>query len=314
MCGGVFCTLFSLNAAKENRISIVGATSPLGIDLMRVLADGGNEIVALHRDPARLPGLFRGRPNIELLRHDLAHDVPAAVEGTVIWLAHLDQGRFNERETEVNLAAIERFFEHSRNVLRVIFVSSGGSVYGPAESFPIDEDARLMPLSSYGKAKAAIERRLAELAAERGFGLAILRPGNIYGFSDPNHDVKGVVAAAVDSLANAAPFTLIGEGRTIRDLIHIDDVVRAVAAAIESERQNIIWNIATGKGTAVSDVITKVEAAAGRKITNIRHIENFSSDVDANILSIRRAASQSGWRPLIALDDGIERTVSEHLV
>src|SRR5205814_288267 len=93
-------------------------------------------------------------------------DFTDAARETVIWLAHLEQGRFNERETEVNLKPFENFLEQAQNspVEKFIFVSSGGSVYGEPQFLPITEEHPRNPLSSYGKAKRAMEDKLLEFA------------------------------------------------------------------------------------------------------------------------------------------------------
>jgi nucleoside-diphosphate-sugar epimerase len=80
-------------------------------------------------------------------------------------------------------------------------------------------------------------------------------------------------------------------------------------AAVESPQKKILWNVATGKGTTALEVLELILEKSGFKKPEFKYVENFSSDVGANILSIARITSESGWRPLISLDEGISRTI-----
>jgi UDP-glucose 4-epimerase len=295
-------------------ISVIGATSPLGIDLVHQLAGLGYRVRATFRSAGRIPKSWQDDPLITSVPLDLGRpgNMAGFIQPVVIWLAHLDQGRFNENEVEKNLSAFEAFLAQaaSSQVEKIIFVSSGGSVYGETRNLPIVEGHPRQPLSSYGKAKAAMEQRLFDFGSETGIGTAILRPGNIYGFSDPNNDHKGIVAAFLNAIRTRQPFTLIHEGRTVRDFIDVDDVCRAIAAAVESEKDHLIWNVATGSGLSIADLIAKVIGRSGFEMPEVRHIENFSSDVSSNVLSIKRITSESDWRPTIGIDEGIRKLLA----
>lgn len=295
--------------------NVIGGTSPLGIDLTRHLINEGGRVRMSCRSKGRVPLYLRECPSVEIGRLDLdpGTDFTPFLSGTVVWLAHLDQGRSNELEVETNIAVFERFLSQATraDVSKIIFVSSGGSVYGEPETLPIREDHPLRPLSSYGKAKAAMERLLIEMTGRSALPTAILRPGNIYGFSDPNRDIKGIVAAFIDALAGEKPFTLIHEGRTVRDFIHVDDVVSAISAAAESREKNVVWNVATGSGNPTIDIIEMISRAAERQARELIRVDNFETDVEQSVLSIARIKSRSDWSPRISLDAGIARTVAE---
>lgn len=299
---------------EKQTISVIGGTSPLGIDLVRFLAGEGVKVAASYRDVGRVASDIVLHSNVVAVSLDLTQPFVSdqLYCKTVVWLAHVGQGRFNSEEVAANLAALDAFLisPEIEDVEKFIFVSSGGSVYGTPEKLPITEAHKLTPLSSYGKAKAAMEQRLTMFSQDSGIDLAILRPGNIYGFSDPNNDVKGIVAAAIDAIKRDKKFPLIHAGKTIRDYIHVDDVIDAIILAAENKAKNIVWNVATGVGTSVAGIIEKISRASGRKLENIEHIKNYASDVESNILSIKRIKRESDWRPTISLDDGIDRIVA----
>jgi UDP-glucose 4-epimerase len=300
-----------------NEINVIGATSPLGIDLVRLLADDGYRVRASFRAPERVPELWRYHLSITYEHLDLNDSRELAVfcSKTIVWLAHLGQGRFNDHEVETNLLAFEAFLSEAEvlQVEKIVFVSSGGSVYGEPDELPISEDHPLEPLSSYGKAKAAMERRLHEFATKTGVAAAIIRPGNIYGFTDPNNDHKGIVAAFLNSIQTRTPFTRIHNGKTVRDFIHVDDVSRAIIAAVENKRKHIVWNVATAKGNSIADVIEMIQNQTGLAVPDFIDVENYSSDVNANILAIERITAESDWRPQIDLEEGIAATVKSRL-
>ena len=241
-----------------NNVSVIGATSPLGISLVDALKDAGCTVVASFRDMNLVPANWDDDPHILLHNLDLLYEPDAAAFGceTVVWLAHIDAGRNNEKEIEDNRRAFERFLSGltRSTTSKIVFVSSGGSVYGHPQILPIPEGHTRVPLSTYGKTKRELEDRLIAFGRGSGLQTAILRPGNIYGFERPDRKSKGVIGAFLRSLADGSPFTLIHGGRTVRDFIHVDDVCTGVLAAIRSESGDIVWNVATGIGTSTVDV------------------------------------------------------------
>lgn len=295
-------------------ISVIGATSPLGINLVELLAEKGAQIYAGYRSEALVPQAWRDHPLITGRKLDLSEEQPDLTgfcARTVVWLAHLEQGRFNDHESAVNLAPFENFLAQAKaaRTEKIVFVSSGGAVYGEPLFLPITEDHPRNPLSSYGKAKRAMEERLSEFNRETNIKTAVIRPGNIYGFENPQRESKGIVGTFLKSIKNHAPFTLIHRGQTVRDFVHVRDVSRAVATAIESPQKEIVWNVATGEGHRIAEIMELILKKSGFEPPPVNHIENFSSDVSANILSIKRITSESEWRPLTGLEAGLEKTI-----
>lgn len=294
-------------------ITLVGSTSPLGVSLVPFLTAAGYKVNAVYRNAALLPADWWENKAIEPVEYDLSSPgatLPAA--DAVIWLAHLDAGRYNEREVDMNLAAFEHFLSQISSLTeKMIFVSSGGSVYGNSSVLPIPEDHPREPLSTYGQAKKALEDRLMRHGRESGIATAILRPGNIYGFERPDRKTKGVTAAFLRALTDDKPFTIIHRGQTVRDLIYVDDVSRAVICALRSEKRSIVWNVGTGTGTSTSDVLELILELTGRKMPALIDKENFSSDVLNSILDVSSIAQCAGWRAEIPLSDGMRMTV-EH--
>lgn len=273
-----------------------------------MLLHQGFAVTATYRDEPLLADEWRGDSAVNCVECDLTAERfdERLISPVMIWLAHLDQSRYNDREAEVNVAAFERMIDACGDTLeQLIFVSSGGSIYGEPESLPISESHERRPLSSYGKAKLAIEDLIGEL---NGVKTAILRPGNIYGFERPGMRGKGVIAAYLRAVDEGGRFTLIHNGVTVRDLIHVDDVSKAIIAALNSGKDRIVWNVATGVGTSIRQILDKIDSVIGRR-PQIERIENYDSDVLENILAIDAITSQSDWRPGIALSDGLSKVL-----
>ena len=167
-------------------ISIIGVTSPLGTKLTDRLADLGFGVTATFRSEDRIPKEWYHNDSIDCFPLELSEgcDLTPLCSPQVVWLAHLDQGRFNDRETTINLEPFESFLARAEDssVRQITFISSGGAVYGESITSPIDESHPRDPLSSYGKAKKAIEDTLIAFGRSTGIHTAIIRPGNIYGF------------------------------------------------------------------------------------------------------------------------------------
>lgn len=296
-----------------NKVSIIGATSPLGITLVDALKDAGSTVHGNFRNRELVPAAWNKDPQIMLHNLDLLDDfnsTPFACE-TVVWLAHIDAGRSNDREIEVNLNAFERFLDTLRKstTQKIVFVSSGGSVYGHPEILPISENHPREPLSTYGKTKRALEDRLTAFGRSSGIHTAVLRPGNIYGFERPDRKSKGVTGAFLRSLAHGSPFTLIHSGRTVRDFIHVDDVCTAVISAIRSDMKEIVWNVATGIGTSTIEVLQRIIDHTDAEMPELIAHENFETDVLENVLCVQRIKAEAGWTPSFDLDAGIARTI-----
>jgi len=295
--------------------SVIGSTSPLGVFLVKKLADKDFGVTATFRSAGLIPDEWTDNETIKTLELDLndSLDEKAFSSDTIIWLAHLGAGRDNAAEVDINLRSFDRALKVIRpdKTRRIIFVSSGGSVYGPQENVPIREYQERHPLSSYGNAKRVIEDRLLEFGSSSSISTAILRPGNIYGFESPERATKGVVGAFLRALDSGSKFTLIHGGETVRDFIHVDDVCEAVTLAVESNDAHVVWNVATGTGHTIMGVLQMILAHSGRSMPETDDVENYSSDVLVNVLSPERIYADAGWRAQIDLKTGLKTTVNE---
>lgn len=191
---------------------------------------------------------------------------------------------------------------------RMLFLSSGGAVYGHPHYLPMDEAHPLNPVSSYGVVKAAIEHYLRMYEVNYGFRASIIRPANPYGPGQSSIGQLGAVNTFIHLAQTAQPATLWGDGSTIRDFVYIADVVGLLLAAAESEATGT-FNCGGGAGTSLLELIGVVERATGTLLQRqFKPARAF--DPPEVVLDISRARQTFDWRPRVSLEEGVALTIA----
>lgn len=195
-----------------------------------------------------------------------------------------------------------------QEIHRVVFASSGGTVYGPAGHAPIPETAATDPISAYGIGKLTVEKYLALYHHLHGLEYRVLRIANAYGPHQHPRLEQGLVASVLHRLLSGMPIPVWGNGAAIRDYIHIDDVVSAMlAAGFSAPGGARLFNVGSGIGRSVSSVIDDAARITGRRaILDIR--PGRSADVAVNILDCGRLRRELGWTPAVVWADGLAGT------
>jgi UDP-glucose 4-epimerase len=191
---------------------------------------------------------------------------------------------------------------------RIVLVSSGGTVYGPAHRLPIDENHPTEPVSPYGITKVTIDRYAMMFHQNMDLPVCIARPANAYGESQRSGSGQGFLAAAIDSILSKRHVEIYGENGTIRDYIHVSDVARGIIAVLEWGVPGEAYNIGTGVGTChaeILEILTDLAQHEGLEI-NPSFLPERRFDVAANILDSSKLHRVSGWRHEIALRDGLK--------
>jgi UDP-glucuronate 4-epimerase len=210
-----------------------------------------------------------------------------------------------------NVLATQRLLELSASsgVARFIY-SSSSSVYGNAESYPVDESMRPQPFSPYGVTKLAGEHLCTLYAQNFGLPVVSLRYFTVYGPAQrPDMATHRLFEAALTGSA----FPLYGTGEQLRDFTFVDDVVRANLLAAEADVEpGLVFNIAGGGECSMLELIELVEQVSGREIeVDRRDVER--GDVHRTGASIDRAARRLGWAPQVSLRHGLEQQHEWHL-
>lgn len=192
-------------------------------------------------------------------------------------------------------------------VKKIIYVSSGGAIYGQPERLPVNEKAPTDPQSGYGISKLTIEKYLSLYKQQYGLNYIIVRPSNPYGPWQEASQFQGLITTTLLALKDSQTIKIWGDGSSVRDFIYIDDLVQAISLAIFKETEAHVFNIGSGEGVSVTQILDMATKITGRSTAIV--FEDFRSfDVKTIYLDIRRARSDLGWTPKIRLDEGIERT------
>ena len=191
-------------------------------------------------------------------------------------------------------------------VSKLIFFSSGGTVYGLPESIPIEENHPSNPICSYGIHKLAVENYMYMFYKLYGLKSIVLRLSNPYGPGQNIEKKQGVLSTIINNLLSGNELEIWGDGTVIRDYIYISDVVNACIKSIQIESEFCILNIGSGKGFCINDITAMVEEISGKKL-NIVFKAQRNFDVPVNILSIKKTVSVLGWQPKVPIELGISQ-------
>jgi UDP-glucose 4-epimerase len=187
---------------------------------------------------------------------------------------------------------------------QVVFTSTGGAIYGECDEPALEEDARL-PVSPYGTSKLAGEEYLATWNRLYGSSHVALRLGNVYGPRQDPHGEAGVVAIFLSRIRDGKPATIFGDGRQTRDYVAASDVVRALVAAVGAGGGG--FNVGTGVETSVLELWQACREATGVE-AEVVHDPPRLGELQRSVLDPGRAERELGWRPEVALPDGLRRT------
>ena len=152
-----------------------------------------------------------------------------------------------------------------------------------------------------------MEKYLAMVAEQSGFRHLEIRPSNPYGPGQNFQAPQGVVAVAMARIARGEPITIRGDGSAEKDYLFVDDFAKACGKLISNPEALGSFNVGSGRGTRLLDVISKIEEVVGRKAELIFEPAQVG-DVTANVLDISKIRQTTGWEPATSLDAGIAQT------
>ncbi len=211
-------------------------------------------------------------------------------------------------DVESNVLGTVRLLTHAvrSGLKKVIFVSSGGTVYGVPKQLPIPETHPTDPVCSYGISKLAIEKYLGLFKQLHGLDYTVLRLANPYGELQRVHASQGAVAVFLGKVLRGEPVEIWGDGSVVRDYIHISDVIDALLAALERTGEEHVFNIGAGRGHSLNEVLDVIERVTGR-VTDRRYLPGRAFDVPISVLSIERAQRVLNWSPKMSFEHGLAR-------
>lgn len=213
-------------------------------------------------------------------------------------------------DCETNVLATVKLADAARRhgVRKIVHTSSGGSIYGQPESFPVDEQTSVAPESPYAAGKAAGELYLEMFSRLYGIGCSFVAPANVYGPRQNPHGEAGVVSIFSQRLLNGEPTKVFGSGSNTRDYVYVKDVARAFYLSSKNEANGERFNIGTGIETSDRELHTLVAKAVGAPDEPIFAPARLG-DVPRSALDSSKATQMIAWSPQTSLRDGISATV-----
>jgi UDP-glucose 4-epimerase len=293
--------------SSPSGILLVGGSGFVGRALAASLAAEGREVYVLSRKlapslPAGVQGHVGDQGDKAVLRPLLArcgqviHLASATTPGDTVWSP--------STEAEASLLPALRFLECLQEFpeSRVIFVSTGGALYGNAQG--AKESTIPSPGSYHGAGKVALETFFSVLGRRRSGGLTILRPSNIYGPGQSLRAGFGIIRTLLERARDGGTITIWGDGSSVRDYLYIDDMVAACRRALSGPAGT--YNIGAGQGTSLNALIAVVELVTGQGL-KVEYQPARASDVERVVLDVQHARERLGWGPTVWLEEGVRR-------
>jgi UDP-glucose 4-epimerase len=302
------------------RALVLGGGGFIGSHLVTALLAQGASVRVLERPyRTRMPSI-PNHPMLEWQEGDFGNvqDIHRALDNVdvVFHLVSTTQPKSSNDDpsfdVESNLSATLRLLDQLRgSKTRLIFASSGGTVYGTPLHTPIPETHPTEPTCSYGIVKLAIEKYLALYQLLHSLDYRVLRVANPYGPGQETNHAQGVVGTFLSRVVHDQPIEVWGDGSVVRDYLYISDTVSALLRAAEYRGTERVFNIGSGGGHSVREIIAAVEQVTGKK-AQASYTAARKFDVPVSVLDITRASKELGWRPEVDLNEGL-RLTHEHL-
>lgn len=217
-------------------------------------------------------------------------------------------------DLEENLISTIKFLDIACNlgVKKVIFFSSGGTIYGDSTGSKLSESDQTNPICSYGIQKLAIEKYLNLYNRMHGLDYGILRIANPFGKKQNIQKKQGFIQTAISCAIHRKPLEIWGDGNIVRDYLHAQDVADAAVGLLDYGGAHKIFNIGSGFGYSINQIISIIENLLGEKM-DVKYEKSRIFDLQSNILDISLAKNELNWSPKIKLEQYIANQLSSNL-
>ena len=296
---------------------LIGGGGFIGQYLARLLTERGRKVFVLGRQPQPSSPIPKGVTYISGDygdEHTLRGLLDQVEEVVDLAYATVPKSSFEDPvfDLHANLPLAVNMFQQaaqSKHLKRIVVVSSGGTVYGHAESLPIPESSTTNPVSPYGITKLAIEKYGLMFHRLVGLPLVVVRPANAYGEGQQAFRGQGFIATAVASILQGLPITVFGGDSIVRDYVHVEDVAVGIVAALERGQVGACYNVGSGVGHTTNQVLSMISELARDDGLSVEIIDKPTRpfDVPINVLDCAKLRNDSGWRSRVELTEGIER-------
>lgn len=301
------------------KITIFGGGGFIGSAIADRLLKDSHELRIFERPRVEPYRQFTNNERVEWLTGDFmsVHDVSRAIDGVDVVLnlvsTTLPKSSNDDPvyDVQTNLVSTLQLLDAmvAKHVRKIVFISSGGTVYGNPTYLPIDENHPTEPRVSYGITKLAIEKYLLLYQSLHGIKANILRVANPYGEHQRVETAQGAVGVFLSKAIQKQPLEIWGDGSVTRDYLYISDVADAFARAVDYDGTKSVFNISSGIGTSLNELIDMIEHVLGHSVVR-QYRPGRAFDVPISVLDNSLARQELGWEPIIGLEEGIVKTAA----
>lgn len=299
------------------KITIFGGGGFIGSNVADRLLKDGHQLRIFERSGIEPYRDFFDDESVKWINGDFmsSQDVAAAIDGVDVIL-HLVSTSLPKSsnddpiyDVQTNLVGTLNLLDLmvKKNVKKIVFISSGGTVYGKPTYIPMDEKHRTEPLVSYGITKLAIEKYLLMYQSLYGMEARILRVANPFGERQRVESAQGAIGVFLSKAIRQQPLEIWGDGLITRDYLYVSDVAEAFALAVKYDGPISVFNISSSVGTTLNQLIEIIENVLGYRIARNYHLAR-PFDVQTSILDNSLAKNELGWRLNVGLEEGIVKT------
>lgn len=301
-----------------SRCLVLGAGGFIGKNLIDELLDKGHEVVMYDR-PETIRRIQEKFPKAVYIEGDFLteNNWGKILQGVKVCYhlisTSLPRASNDDPIGDVtgNILGSLRLLETVRkqnNNIRIVFASSGGTVYGPIKFETVSEEHPTNPICSYGITKLTVEKYLQLYKELHGVNSISLRIANPYGRWQKSDSSQGVISVFAGRILHNNVIDIWGDGSVVRDYVFVKDVVAAMLLASTYGGREVVFNIGSGKGYSLQEILGSLEVATNQKAQIVYHPPR-SFDVQKSVLDVSRAKLELGWTPMVELQDGIYQTV-----
>lgn len=301
-------------------ILLLGAGGFIGTNLAIILSKiEGNIVKAVDRKIDYCENIKKqNMPNVELvtasLDNDMQFDEILCNQDVVYHLVSTTVPTTSNQQIPQELSANVIFTSYLLEacirckVKKVIFISSGGTVYGKAINCPLNEDMLTYPISSYGIQKITIEKLLFLYNYLYGLDYKVIRLSNPYGPYQRPDGILGAVTTFTYKALKNEEIVVYGDGSVVRDYIYIDDAIEGILNIANRPSDYHTFNLGSGNGICINEVLQSIKKVLNVDL-KVTYKKGRKVDVPVNYLDISRYEECFGKTNFISLEEGIRKTV-----
>ena len=299
------------------KVFVTGGTGFMGSHIVELLLAEGHQITVLTSSSSIHPNIQHVQTKIKIVRGDFGnyqllvqHLEESDILVHIAWTTVPKTASENPiYDAQTNIIGSIHLLEAAvkAKVKKVIFVSTGGALYGVPQYTPIDEVHPIRPISAYGISKMTFERYLHFFYQNKGLDYTIFRIANAYGTRQNLTKNQGVIGIWLQKIKEDQAIEIWGDGTVVRDYVYVTDVAQIIAKGISYQGSQKIFNVGSGLGYSLNDIL-RVCKKVSQKNPKVTYLEGRSFDVPVNILSIQKAVEELDWQPHISIEKGIQAT------